>query len=105
YSIWMEDWFTRDNTLEKQLDYWKEQLKDSPQCIALATDQARAMVINHAGSNYSFKISSSILSELKKLSHLHNSTLFMTLLSAFNIFLAFHSGQEDILVGVPVANR
>jgi amino acid adenylation domain-containing protein/non-ribosomal peptide synthase protein (TIGR01720 family) len=91
--------------LEKQLDYWKDKLKDAPALLELPTDRPRPAVQTLRGERYIFELPGTLLNALRNLSKQEGTTLFMTLLTAFKILLYRYSGQEDILVGTPVANR
>ncbi|HEX7774110.1 MAG TPA: condensation domain-containing protein, partial [Pyrinomonadaceae bacterium] len=90
--------------LTSQLDYWKEQLRDAPE-LELPLDRPRPAVYEPRGVLMPLRYSAELLRGLKKLSRSEDVTLFMTLLSAFNILLHSQSGQEDIVVGTPIANR
>src|SRR6185312_12972799 len=89
----------------RQLAYWKQQLAGAPPVLELPLDHPRPVEPAYRGTHYSFSLPAELLSELKKLSLRENATLFMVLLSAFQVLLARYSGQQDILVGVPVTER
>ncbi len=90
--------------LETQLAYWKEQLRDVPE-LALPTDRPRPAVYDPRGALIPLHYSADLSRALKKLSRSEDVTLFMTVLSAFNVLLHSQSGQEDIVIGTPIANR
>ncbi len=89
---------------EKQLAYWKYQLAGLPP-LKLPKDYARPQVQTFVGSNVQFHLTAKTAIALEKLSQKHSATLFMTLVAAFFVLLYRYSGQEDIAIGTPIANR
>ncbi|MDQ1592163.1 MAG: hypothetical protein QOG71_2790 [Pyrinomonadaceae bacterium] len=104
YAVWQRQ-PQREKVLEKQLDYWRQQLADAPTVLELPADKPRPEVETHKGASVYFSVNEEVRAGLKNISREESATLFMTLLAAFNALLARYSGQEDILVGTPVANR
>ncbi|GCE27612.1 hypothetical protein KDA_30960 [Dictyobacter alpinus] len=104
YALWQRNWL-QGAVLEKQLHYWKQHLAGVPPLLELPTDRPRPAVQTHRGAYLPFQIEAHLAQEIKELSRRENVTLFMTLLAAFQILLARYSGQEDIVVGTPVAGR
>lgn len=104
YAKWQRDWF-QGAVLEKQLNYWKKQLSGAPLFLELPTDRPRPLVQGFQGSRQSVILPGGLLEDLKALSRRAGATLFMTLLAAFQLLLHRYSGQEDILVGSPIAGR
>jgi len=101
-------WQTRQQRhveFQDSLAYWKEQLGNELPVLELPTDRPRTTRRSYAGGTYRFVISSELTEALDQLSRKEDSTLFMTLLTVFNILLHRYSGQDDILIGTPVANR
>lgn len=92
-------------TLERHLAYWREQLRDAPQLIALPVDRPRPAIQQSKGWVKPFSVPRDVASRIRDLSQEEGATLFMTLLAVFYVFLHRHTGQEDLLVGAPVANR
>jgi amino acid adenylation domain-containing protein len=103
YALWQRERLEGEE-LERQLAYWKKQLADAP-ALALPTDLARPLQPSFAGARHSLQLGPEIASRLKELSRQENATLFMALLAAFQLLLSRYSGQEDISVGIPAANR
>ena len=103
YALWQRERLEGEE-LERQLAYWKSQLADAP-ALALPTDLARPLQPSFAGGRHSLHLGPEIASRLKELSRQENATLFMTLLAAFQLLLSRYSGEEDISVGIPAANR
>ena len=104
FAHWQKNWLTGE-VLEKQLAYWKEKLAGSPPVIELPTDRPRPAVQSFKGSMISKSFSGELLKSLKDFCQKENVTLFMTLLAAFKTLLYRYSGQSDINVGTPHANR
>jgi amino acid adenylation domain-containing protein len=104
YALWQREQ-PQLAVFEEQLTYWKQQLQDSPSTLGLSTDRPRPSVQTFRGVHIPLTLSRELSERLKALSRQQEATLFMTLLAAFKVLLARHSGQEDIVVGTPVAGR
>ncbi len=104
FAKWQRDWLS-GAVLEEQVRYWKEQLAGSPPVLELPTDRPRPAVQTFEGARKSRLYGKEILDGLRRIGREEGATLFMTLLAAFQTLLARYSGQDDILVGTPIANR
>ncbi len=104
YAAWQRAWLGGE-TLEEQLSYWRGQLGGELPVLELPTDRPRPSVQSYRGRQLSFEVSEKVTAGLKELSRRQGATLFMTLLSAFQLLLMRYSGQEDVIVGTPVAGR
>ena len=104
FAIWQRQWL-QANVLQSQLSYWQQQLKDAPALLSLTTDRPRPAVQTFAGAYLEFALSLDLTGRLTQLSQQQGVTLFMTLLAAFDTLLYRYTGQSDILVGTPIANR
>jgi non-ribosomal peptide synthetase component F len=104
FAYWQRQWLTGE-VLETQINYWQQQLAGSPALLELPTDHPRPSIQTARGGVQLFEINKELTNKLKKISHQNGATLFMTLLSAFIVLLYRYSGQEDIVVGSPIANR
>ena len=104
FAVWQRQWLQGD-VLESQLAYWKQPLSGNLPLLQLPADRPRAAVQTFRGATQSFELSPSLSKALKVLSQREGVTLFMTLLAVFQTLLYRYSGQEDILVGTPIANR
>jgi amino acid adenylation domain-containing protein len=104
FAIWQREWLQGD-VLENQLSYWKDQLANAPELLSLPTDRPRLAVQTFVGTHQEFTLSNELTKKLIQLSQQQGVTLFMTLLAAFDTLLYRYSGQSDILVGTPIANR
>ncbi|AHJ31215.1 non-ribosomal peptide synthetase [Nodularia spumigena CS-584] len=104
FAIWQRQWLQGD-VLQSQLSYWEQQLKDAPAVLSLPTDRPRPAVQTLVGATHEFALSVELTDKLIKLSQNQGYTLFMTLLAAYDTLLYRYTGQSDILVGSPIANR
>ncbi|MBD2798125.1 amino acid adenylation domain-containing protein, partial [Xenorhabdus sp. 18] len=104
YAVWQREQLD-DKVLAAQRDFWRDQLEGAPALLTLPTDRPRPAVQTYAGRQVAFHLDASLLASLKQLGQRHHTTLFMTLLGAWGIVLSRLSGQEEIVIGTPVANR
>jgi non-ribosomal peptide synthetase component F len=104
FAVWQRKWL-QGESLSRRLSYWKEQLAGIPKVLNLRTDRPRRPVQSYNGAHQSIQLSGEISDGLRALSRQQDATLFMTLLAAFQILLHRWTGQEDIVVGTPIANR
>lgn len=104
FAIWQRQWLQGD-VLQSQLLYWQQQLANAPALLSLPTDRPRPAVQTYYGARQDFILSKQLSVALKQLSQKESVTLFMTLLAAFQILLQRYSGQDDICIGTPIANR
>jgi len=104
FAIWQRQWLQGD-VLQSQLSYWQQQLANAPALLSLPTDRPRPAVQTFAGAHQEFTLSVELTGRLTKLSQEQGVTFFMTLLAAFDTLLYRYTGQSDILVGSPIANR
>jgi amino acid adenylation domain-containing protein len=104
FAGWQRQWL-QGQMLETQLSYWRQQLETAPPVLELPTDHPRPPVQTYRGARQSLVLSKTLTEALKALSRQESSTLFMTLLAAFQILLHRYTGQDDIVVGTPVAGR
>jgi amino acid adenylation domain-containing protein len=104
FALWQREWLQGD-LLEEQLSYWKQRLADVPTVLELPIDRPRPAVQTYRGAVHRFALPTALSEALKALSRQEGATLFMTLLAAFQVLLYRYTGQDDILVGAPIANR
>ena len=102
-AIWQRDWL-QGEALERQLRYWEEQLRGAA-TLELPVDRPRAPLRRHRGATHSFTLGAELSEALAQLSRREGSTLFMTVLAAFQSLLSRYCGQSDIVVGTDIANR
>jgi hypothetical protein len=104
YASWQREWL-QGEVLEAQLGYWRRQLEGARTVLELPLDRPRPPAQTYAGAKESVVMSEALTAPLRELSRREGATLFMTLLAAFLTLLHRHTGQNDILVGTPIANR
>ncbi len=119
FTIWQRQWL-QGKALQIPINYWKQQLVDAPPLLELPTDRPRSSVQTFRGWCFSFQLDAKLTTSLKELSHKSGTTLFMTLMAAYATLLfrysmtlmaAYatllfrYSGQQDILLGTPIASR
>ena len=104
YASWQRQWLTGE-VLERQLGYWREQLSGLPPLLRLPTDRPRPSRQTYNGSACEVRFSKELSESLKGFSQSNGVTLYMTLLSGFAVLLGRYTGQHDIAVGSPIANR
>ncbi|HEU5381845.1 MAG TPA: amino acid adenylation domain-containing protein, partial [Ktedonobacteraceae bacterium] len=104
YALWQREWL-QGQVLEEELAYWTRQVAGAPALLPLPTDWPRPAVQGWQGEQYPFALPAALVQEVKGLSRAEGCTLFQTLLAAYQVLLARYSGQTDIVVGTPVANR
>ena len=103
FALWQRQWL-QGEVLDTQLSYWKKQLSGTPK-LELPTDRPRLAVQTFRGARQSFLVPKTLSGEIKALSRRNRVTLFMTLVAAFQTLLSRYAGQEDIPIGIPIANR
>ena len=104
FAIWQREWL-RGELVESQLSYWRERLQGAPPLLDLPTDHPRPVVHGHRGDRLELWVPAETLTALKTLSQAEGVTLFMALVAAWVTFLHRFTGQEDIVVGTPIAGR
>ena len=104
YTLWQHQWLHSDSLLSQQA-YWLQHLSNAPSVLQLPTDHPRPPLQSFQGAHHRFSLPLALCEDLKALSQREGTTLFMTLLAAFSVLLLRYSGQEDILIGTPIANR
>ncbi|WP_020539103.1 non-ribosomal peptide synthetase [Lewinella cohaerens] len=95
----------QEETLQASMAYWKQQLAGELPVLELPTDRQRGARQTFSGGTHRFRLSKATTAALDQLSKEEDVTLFMTLLTTFYVLLYRYSGQEEVLVGTPVANR
>jgi len=103
FAHWQRNWF-RGEIIEAQLNYWRRQLA-GVQVLELPADRPRPALQSHRGTYLSRPLPGPLLETIRELSRTAGVTLFMTLLAAFKVLLYRYTGQTDIAVGTPIANR
>ncbi|HEY1017220.1 MAG TPA: amino acid adenylation domain-containing protein [Herpetosiphonaceae bacterium] len=104
YAVWQREWLKAD-TREQLLAFWRRQLAGAPPLLELPTDAPRPPQPTYEGATIAFQLPPAALPGLHALARSESATMFMVLLAAVQALLARHSGQDDIVVGTPIANR
>ncbi|MGD2085113.1 MAG: amino acid adenylation domain-containing protein [Candidatus Aminicenantes bacterium] len=104
YCIWQKHWKRKQSIIQQQ-EYWLKEFKGNFPVLNLPTDYTRPSVQSFEGSTVRFALGIEHAPILKKLAREEDTTLYMVLLSIFNILISKISGQEDIIIGTPVAGR
>ncbi|HZF12414.1 MAG TPA: condensation domain-containing protein, partial [Thermoanaerobaculia bacterium] len=104
FAAWQRQWLAGE-VLEQKLRPWRRRLAGAPTDLALPTDRPRPKAGNAAGVALEFSLPGTLGASLAEVGRAAGATPFMTLLAAFFALLYRHTGQEDLLVGAPVANR
>jgi amino acid adenylation domain-containing protein len=104
YAVWQRQWLSEE-ALDSQATYWKDTLAGAPERLTLHTDHPRPVEQNYSGDSVPVVLDETMTRSLKRLSRRHGTTLFMTIIAAWAALLSRLSGQEDVVVGTPTANR
>jgi amino acid adenylation domain-containing protein/FkbM family methyltransferase len=104
FALWQREWLQGD-VLETQLAYWRSRLSGAPAMLELPTDRPRPAEHSGRGASQTLSFDQALAESLKSLSRREEATLFMVLLACFKALLYRYTGQEDLCVGVPIANR
>jgi amino acid adenylation domain-containing protein len=104
FSVWQKEWL-RGNVLEKHLAYWRKQLEGAPPVLELPTDHPRPVSQTFRGACEWLQLPAAVSEKVNALSQSGGFTPYMILLAAFQALLHRYTGQEDIVVGSPVAGR
>jgi amino acid adenylation domain-containing protein len=104
YALWQRDWL-RGEVLDGQIAFWRSELADASTRLDLPADRPRPAVASLAGAALPLALTAETTAALADLARRQGATLFMTLLAALDALLHRFTGQEDLLVGSPVANR
>nr|WP_275899242.1 non-ribosomal peptide synthetase [Pyxidicoccus caerfyrddinensis] len=104
FALWQRDWL-RDEALEAQLDWWRQQIQGAPRALALPTDRPHPTTQSTRGAGHPFHFPRELSDALEALCRQEGATPSMVVLAAFQVLLARYSGQDDVSVGAPIAGR
>ena len=104
YAQWQRQWLQGDR-LDWLVSYWTQQLKDCPEVLQLPTDHQRPAIRSNRGSGQAFTLSKDLSESARVLSREERVTPFITFLGIYGLLLSRYCGEEDILIGSPIANR
>lgn len=103
FAVWQRNWL-QGEVLEQKIGYWRKQLENLP-VLELPSDRPRPPIMDHRGANARFTFAAELVDKVRALSRREGVTLFMTMLTAFNVVLSKYSGQKDLAIGTIIANR
>ena len=104
FTVWQNDWL-RGAELERQLDWWRGQLRGAPELLELPTDRPRPPRQSYRGSRWGHGLDAALLDRIDEFARGHSATRYMVLLSVYAALLSRFAGQQDLVVGSPVAGR
>lgn len=104
FAVWQRDKLSGDG-LRESMDYWLDHLRGAPALLTLPTDRPRPAVAAYRGAVHYFNLPTPVVKRLTDVSQAHGATPFMVLLAGFAALLSRYSGQDDVVIGTPVAGR
>jgi amino acid adenylation domain-containing protein len=104
YAAWQRSWLGGEPQ-QRLVRYWQQALAGIPAVLELPTDRPRPARQNHAGAHHDVELGADLSGQLKSFSQRHGVTLYMTLIASWAALLSHLSGQEDIVIGSPIAGR
>ncbi|MGS0897470.1 amino acid adenylation domain-containing protein, partial [Burkholderia stagnalis] len=104
YAAWQRRWLTGD-VLQRQLAYWKTTLQGAPEQTTLPLDRARPAVQDYAGDSVDVALAPALCAQVRALARRRGTTVFNVVLAAWAALAGRLSGQDDVVIGTPVANR
>ncbi|MET0396637.1 MAG: non-ribosomal peptide synthase/polyketide synthase [Longimicrobiaceae bacterium] len=104
FAVWQREWLSGE-VLDEQIGYWKDALAGAPPLLEIAVDRPRSAAQGTRAGMHSFVLPDTVAAGLRALSRREGATLFMTLLAAWQTLLVRYAGQEDVVVGTPIAGR
>ncbi len=104
YAVWQQNW-QNSPEYKQGMDFWKKALIDAPEFLELPTDKVRPALQTYNGKKIGMDLDHKLVGQLRQLAHKERGTLFMTMYAAFALLLGQYSPHEDVVIGVPFANR
>ncbi|MBD2441548.1 non-ribosomal peptide synthetase, partial [Nostoc sp. FACHB-110] len=104
FALWQKQWLS-EQVLEQQLSYWQQQLAGAPPLLELPTDRPRPAIQTVNAQTVPVQLNAELVTQLRQLSQASGTTMFMTLLAGFAVLMSRYSGQTDLVIGSPIANR
>jgi amino acid adenylation domain-containing protein len=104
YALWQRRWL-QGETLDAQLNYWRQRLANAPPALPLPTDRPRPAMQSFHGAQHTVMLPNSLRDGLRRIARSGDATLFMVLLAAFQVLLHKYTREDDILVGSAIAGR
>jgi len=104
YAAWQREWL-RGETLERQVEFWRGELEGAPTVLELPTDRPRPAVQGYRGGFRQAELPASVVESLEAVCRKESATVFMALTAAFATLVSRWSGETDLVLGTPTANR
>ncbi len=104
YAVWERQRLT-ETAVAEDLAFWVENLRGAPPLLELPSDHARPQVLSYRGARHRFRVSRTLTEAFRQLSRRERKSLFALFTAAFDALLYRYTGQEDILLGVPISER
>ncbi|MBA3485669.1 MAG: amino acid adenylation domain-containing protein, partial [Lysobacter sp.] len=104
YAVWQRE-RTQGERLERDIAFWHEHLSGAPSLIDLPLDRPRPPIQDHRGDHILFDCPADLAPDLRAFANQHGVTLYMVLLAGWAIALSRITGQDDLVIGTPVAGR
>ncbi|WP_283957997.1 condensation domain-containing protein [Janthinobacterium lividum] len=104
YAAWQRQWL-QGEALQAQLAFWRAHLHGAPALLAIPTDRPRPARQSYAGETVRISLDAPLTAGVRSLGQQHGTTLFMSMLAAWSLLLSRLSGQDDVVIGSPIANR
>ncbi|MET0396761.1 MAG: amino acid adenylation domain-containing protein, partial [Longimicrobiaceae bacterium] len=104
YAVWQRQWLSGD-VLEEQIAYWRSRLAGAPPLLEIPTDRPRVVGHGPRAARHHLHLPRALSQALRERSRREGTTLFMTLLAAWQVLLGRYASQEDVVVGSPIAGR
>src|SRR5262249_19820067 len=104
FALWQREWLDQ-GALDSGLQYWREPVAEIPERLELPADRPRPTMQTFDADIHNIRLNAERLAELKRLGQDRQASLYMTLLGGFAVLMSRYSGQDDIVVGSPIANR
>jgi Condensation domain len=106
FALWQREHLAPGSDLvERQLRFWREQLQGAPDVLNLPTDRPRPKTMTHSGDSLLVELTSTVYDDLEVLRQESGATLYQVLMAVYAVLLHRYSGQDDIVIGSPIANR
>ena len=104
YAVWQREQLT-ETAVAEDVAFWKENLRGAPPLLEVPSDRPRPQVLSYRGARHRFRISRALTEAFRELSRREKKSLFALFTAAFDVLLYRYTGQEDILLGIPIAER
>ncbi|KKB72066.1 MULTISPECIES: non-ribosomal peptide synthetase [Bacillus] len=104
YSEWQRESYEKDR-IKKQEEYWLHTFQDDIPVLNMPTDYPRPQMQSFEGDRFAFKIGGELTGKLKTIAKENGVTMYMLLLAGYTVLLSKYTGQEDVIVGSPIAGR